>query len=330
MPTLYDPITIGHTKLENRLVMAPMAFGLSNERGEVTEKLVKHYLERCEGLGLIIIEATCVNGEGRMFEKQLSLADDSNVDALSGLVEQIHSKKVKVAIQLAHAGGTASSRLIGTQPLAPSPIMIPDGGEEVPREMRIDDNDKVVIDFIEAAGRASDAGFDAVELHGAHGYLLNQFLSPITNHRDDEYGGSLANRLRISKRIIEGIKKTNPDLTMLYRLGVEDVIPNGLSLDQGVEAAALLEKMGVDAIDVSGGVGVSLKWIDGQSEVGFLIPQARAVKAAVKVSVIGVGSIKSLDEADLFIRVGSVDLIAVGRSILKNPKWASPMNNRVN
>ena len=322
MPTLYDPITIGHTKLWNRLVMAPMAFGLSNERGEVTEKLVKHYLERCDGLGLIIIEATCVSKEGRMFEKQLSLADDGNMDAFESLVDLLHSRKVKVAIQLAHAGGTASSKVIGTQPLAPSPVMIPEGSKEVPCEMRVGDIDKAVVDFVEAAGKASDAGFDAVELHGAHGYLLNQFLSPITNRRDDEYGGSLANRLRISRRIIEGIKRRYPNLTILYRLGAEDVAPGGLSLSQGVEAAALLEGMGVDAIDVSGGVGVSLKWIDGQSKVGFLISQARAVKAAVKVPVIGVGGIKSLDEADSFIRMDSADLIAVGRAILKNPKWA--------
>jgi NADPH2 dehydrogenase len=322
MPTLYDPITIGHTKLGNRLVMAPMAFGLSNDRGEVTEKLVKHYVERCEGLGLVIIEATSISGEGRMFGKQLSLADDSNVDALRGLVDLLHSKNVKVAIQLAHAGGTASSKLIGTQPLAPSPIIIPEGSGEVSCEMRVGDIDKVVVDFVEAAGRASDAGFDAVELHGAHGYLLNQFLSPITNRRDDEYGGSLTNRLRISGRIIKGIKKTEPDLTRFYRLGVEDIIPGGLSLSQGVEAASMLETMGADALDVSGGVNVSLKWIDGQSKVGFLLPQARAVKAVVKVPVIGVGGIKSLNEADSFIRMDSVDLIAVGRAILKNPKWA--------
>ena len=320
MTTLTDPVIIGCTQLKNRLVMAPMAFGLANERGEVTEKLVKHYVDRCDGPGLVIIEATSVSSVGRMFERQLSLADGRNVQALGGLVDQLHQRGVKVAIQLAHAGGTASSKLIGTRPLAPSSITIPGGGEEAPLRMSLDDIDETVTDFVDAAERVWEAGFDAVELHGAHGYLLNQFLSPLTNHRKDQYGGSIANRMRISARIVEGIKRRNPNQTLLYRLGAEDITVGGLSLNQGVEAAMLLEKMGVDAIDVSGGVGLSLKWIDGQSKVGFLVPQARAVKAAVKVPVIGVGGIKTLEEADAFIRMGSADLIAVGRAILKNPK----------
>ena len=325
MPSLTDPLDTGTLHLKNRIVMPPMAFGLSNERGEVTKGLSKHYLERCRDLGLLIVEATNVCPSGHMFKKQLSIADDSNLAGFEKLVKELHKHETTVAIQLVHAGGTAPRELIGGQPLAPSSVKIPELYEEAPKEMGQEDIDGVVRAFIESAGRARAVGFDAVELHGAHGYLLDEFFSPHTNHREDDYGGSLENRTRISLRIVEGIKReVGPDFPVLYRLGAEDILPGGLSLSEGTEVAQILAQHGVDILDVSGGVGLTLEWLDEQSSLtGVLVPQATAVRAAVDVPVIGVGGVKTAEEADAIIRSGSVDLIAVGRAILRDPEWAS-------
>lgn len=233
-------------------------------------------------------------------------------------------QETTVAIQLVHAGGTASSKLIGGQPLAPSLVKIQELYEEDPKEMSHEDIDCIVGAFIESADRARAVGFDAIELHGAHGYLLNQFLSPLTNRRVDEYGGSLINKMRISLRIVERIKQELGSVyPILYRIGVEDILPSGLALIEGVEASRLLVQSGVDILDISAGVGSSLNWLNRQVGLGFLIPQASAVKAAVKVPVIGVGGIKKAEEAEAIIQSGSVDLVAVGRALLTDPQWAT-------
>jgi 2,4-dienoyl-CoA reductase-like NADH-dependent reductase (Old Yellow Enzyme family) len=319
---LLDPLTIHSLKLKNRIVMPPMAFGLSNERGEVTEKMIKHYSARCRSLGLLIVEATNMSTSGRMFNKQLDVSEERNVQGFTRLVETLHGQDCTVAIQLVHAGGAASKELVG-KTLAPSPIMVPKLYEGIPSEMTHRDIDDIVDDFVYSAGRAKEAGFDAVEVHGDHGYLLNQFLSPITNHRVDEYGGSILNKIKVSLRAVEGIKRDlGSKYPLLYRLGVEDILPEGLTLREGVEAAKLLAQHDVDVMDVSGGVGTSLGWLDKQSGLGFLMPQAAAVKAAVGVPVIGVGGIKTAAEADFFIGSGAVDLVAVGRAILNDPLWA--------
>lgn len=190
--------------------------------------------------------------------------------------------------------------------------------------MSFEDIESVIKAFINAADRARRAGFDAVEIHGAHGYLLHQFLSPLTNQRDDEYGGSLENRIRISLRIIEGVKKKlGAGFPVLYRLGAEDLLPRGLILEEGVDAGKMLVEHGVDILDVSGGFGYDLDWIKKQKGYGILIPQATAVRAGTGSPVIGVGGINTPEEADEIIRSGKVDLIAVGRAIRRDPKWAS-------
>ncbi len=319
---LLSPIMIHSLKLKNRIVMPPMAFGLSNERGQVTEKMIRHYLERCRGLGLLIVEATNVSTSGRMFRKQLDISDVRNVQGFTRLVEALHGQDCRVAIQLVHAGGAASQDLVD-RTLAPSSLMIPELYTGTPNEMTHRDIDDVVDDFVYSAGRAKEAGFDGVEVHGAHGYLLNQFLSPLTNLRVDEYGGSTLNRVKVSLRVVEGIKRElGSGYPVLYRLGVEDILPMGLTLGEGIEVAKLLVQGGVDVLDVSGGVGTSLGWLDKLSTPGFLMPQTSAVKAAVSVPVIGVGGIKTAAEANYYITSGMVDLVAVGRAILKDPLWA--------
>jgi len=180
----------------------------------------------------------------------------------------------------------------------------------------------VVEAFREAARRAAEAGFDAVEVHGAHGFLLSQFLSPLTNRRDDEFGGPLENRVRLHLRIIEGIRRElGACYPLLFRLGVDDMTPGGLTLEEGVEAAKMIAKKGVDILDISGGLlGGRPPGLKGP---GFFVPHAAAVKEATGIPVIGVGGIKTAKEADTIIRSGRVDLVAVGRAILEDPGWAS-------
>ncbi len=214
-----------------------------------------------------------------------------------------------------------SSYVTGVPPHAPSSVMHP-RGKEMPEELSVDEIEDIMKNFKDAARRAVEAGFDAVEIHGAHGYLLSQFLSPITNKRRDEFGGTLENRVRLSCTIIEEIKRElGANSLVLYRLGVDDLIYGGLPLSEGVDAARMIVEKGVDVLDISGGLGGG--GMDDLKGPGYFVPHAAAVKEAVDVPVIGVGGIQIAAEADAIIRSGRVDLVAVGRAMLKDPKWAT-------
>ncbi len=322
MPRLLDPLRIGTLELRNRIVMPPMATELSTREGEVTDRLVEHYVARTEDLGLLIVEHTYVTIEGRLSPRQLGAYSDRLIPGLRRLVETVHADGTTIALQITHAGGATTREACGVQPLAPSSVLHPRRGQELPRALKIEEIKGVIEAFIEAAHRASEAGFDAVEVHGAHGFLLSQFLSPITNRRNDEFGGSLRNRVRLSLDIIEGIKEDlGAGFPLLYRLGAEDMLPGGLTLDEGVRAAQMIAERGVTIIDVSGGL-VGSRPLDIKGS-GYFVPQAAAVREATDIPVIGVGGIETAIEADNIIRSGRVDLVAVGRAILKEPRWAS-------
>jgi 2,4-dienoyl-CoA reductase-like NADH-dependent reductase (Old Yellow Enzyme family) len=321
MPRLFDSLKAGALAFRNRIVMPPMATELSTAKGEVTDRLVKHYTERAEDLGLLIVEHTYVAPEGRVSPHQLGVYSDELVRGLKSLVEAVHTYGTPVTLQITHGGGAATRAICGVQPLAPSAVSLPRGGE-VPRALSHGEIRGIIRAFTEAARRASEAGFDAVEVHGAHGFLLNQFLSPLTNKRTDDYGGSLENRLRLALEIINGIKEElGRAFPLLYRLGADDLLPGGLTIEEGARAAKMIAGAGVDIIDVSGGLGGSRP--AGFSGPGYFVPQAAAVKKVAGVPVIGVGGITRAEEADAIIRSGEVDLVAVGRTILKDPEWAS-------
>ena len=321
MPRLFDPLMVGVLEFRNRIVMPPMATELSTLKGEVTDRLVDHYDERGEDLGLLIVEHTYVARWGRLSPRQLGINSDELIPGLRRLVEAVHAHGTPIALQITHAGGVTTRGVCDTQPLAPSSVMHP-RGREVPRAMNKGEIEETARAFIEAARRAAEAGFDAVEIHGAHGFLLSQFLSPLTNRRADEYGGPLENRVRLALRIIEGIKKElGRSFPILYRLGAEDLMPGGLTIEEGTMAAKMIAEAGVDIVDVSGGlIGSRPPVLKGP---GYFVPQAAAVKEAAGVPIIGVGGITTAEEADAIIRSGKVDLVAVGRAILKDPKWAS-------
>ncbi len=227
-------------------------------------------------------------------------------------------------VQITHGGGKTSRAVIGTQPLAPSDGVLPNVGTDVARALTLSDLDALEECYIAAARRVVEAGFDFVEVHGAHGYLLSEFLSPLANRRTDEYGGSLENRLRFPLRMVKAVRRVvGGDFLVLYRLGGSDYMPGGLTEAEGQQAAQALVAAGVDLLDVSGGLcDAALPGWDGQSQ-GYFVPLAAGIKAAVKVPVIAVGGITDPVFADRVVRSGQVDLVGIGRAMLKNPDWAS-------
>ena len=321
MPTLLDPVKIGSLHLKNRIVMPPMATGLATTEGEVTGELIKHYVRRAKELGLLIVEHSYVERRGKLSPHQLGIFDDSLIPGLTRLTERVHALGTSIAIQINHAGRMTTSEICGAQPVAPSPIPHSDE-HEIPRALSKKEIETLVDTFGSAARRAVESGFDAVEIHGAHGFLLNQFLSPLSNRRGDEYGGKLEDRMRFPLRIVTGVKEKVGSFPLLYRLGADDMKPGGLSLDESKVVARKLAEKGVHAVDVSGGmIGSRPEALQGTP--GFFVPFAEEIKKVVDVPVIGVGGIKTPEFADEVIANSRADLVAVGRAILADADWAS-------
>ncbi len=320
MPGLFDTIEIKGLRLKNRLVMAPMATSMATAEGEVTDRHIKHYSARARGgVALIILEHTYVLRTGKLSQGQLGLYADRLVPGLSRLTEAIHKEGARVAVQLTHAGAKTSSGVIGEQPLGPSEVA-PPGSKEPPRPMTPSEISSTVTAFADAARRAAEAGCDAVELHGAHGFLIGQFLSPYTNRRQDAYGGDLSGRVRFPAEVIGEVRgKLEGKIPVFYRFGADDMVEGGLTPAEARSAAPLLERAGVDVLDISGGLGGGGS--DRFSDQGYFIPLAQGIKEAVRIPVIGVGNITEAEYADRIVREGRVDLVALGRKLLSDPEF---------
>jgi len=317
---LTDPLVVRNLTLKNRLVLPPMQTGLASERGEVTEQLVEHYTRRAKGPGLVIIEHSYVSKEGQLSKNQLGIYDDSLVVGLTRLVESVHKSKVPIAIQINHAGRLASSKITGIQPVAPSPVPASEEAE-TPRELSVQEIKIIVERFVKGARRAVRAGFDALEVHGAHGFLLNQFLSPLANRRIDRYGKDLEGRMRFPLEVVRKVRAEVGNLPLLYRLGADDMKPNGLTLADSKKVAVKLASEGVDVIDVSGGLSGSRP--PGTKGEGYFVHLAEGIKSVVKIPVIAVGGIVTAAFADSVVKDGKADLVAVGRAMLNDPDWAA-------
>jgi 2,4-dienoyl-CoA reductase-like NADH-dependent reductase (Old Yellow Enzyme family)/thioredoxin reductase len=326
-PELFRPGYIGNLWVRNRIVMAPMATHLAHINGEVSEALIAHYAARARGgVGLVIVEASCVTpivaNEGF---GQLYISHPRFVLGLNRLNEAIRANGSRAFIQLFHAG-RQTSRLVcgGEQPVAPSAIPCTIM-REMPRELTTLEVKQVINEFIAAAHYAHLAGFDGVELHAAHGYLINQFLSPHTNTRSDEYGGSLENRQRFLMEIVTEIKEVLPELTISVRLNIDDFIQGGLELIESLEVCKCLEKSGVDIINCSSGTYESgLNSIEPASyQEGWRIYLAEAVKKVVNIPVISGGMIRNPDFANQVLADKKADFIFLGRSLLADPEWVN-------
>ncbi len=294
--------------------MPPMQTGRATVKGAVTDRLVGFYVRRSAALGLLIVEHCYVSARGRLSLKQLGICDDMLIDGLERLAGSVHAVGTPVVVQISHAGGVANRSVIGAEPAGPSAI-----GET--RGLTRSEIEGLVEEFAVAAERAIKASFDGVELHGAHGFLLNQFFSPLFNKRGDEYGGSLENRMRFPLMVVERVQETVGSRLLLYRLGADDLDPNGTRIEDSTAFAVKLEQCGVDVVDVSGGMcGSEPKQL--RSVKGYFVPQAHEIKKAVRTPVIGVGGITEAEYADRLVREGKVDLVAVGRALWKDPEWA--------
>jgi 2,4-dienoyl-CoA reductase-like NADH-dependent reductase (Old Yellow Enzyme family) len=322
MAHLFDPLQVRHCTLRNRVVMPPIALEQATARGEVAERHVKHYTAiAADGPGLVIVEHTYIRRDGRVSDKQLGIYDEPLIPGLARVAESIKSNGAVACLQITHCGARTTRALIGTQPLGPWTIPVP-GDPESPRPLRVEELRQLEADYAAAARRARAAGFDAVEIHGAHGYLLNQFVSPVTNRRTDEYGGSVENRLRFPRQVIAAVKRAVGDeMLVLYRFGADDMTPGGLTADDAEVIAPMLADAGVDILDVSGGLGGSGR--DRFSEQGYFVLLAARVRRAAGIPAIGVGNVREPEYADRVIRDGLVDLIAVGRAQIADPNWAA-------
>lgn len=324
LSALFAPVRVGGLELKNRLVMAPMLMGYAGREGRVSDSVINYYEARARGgVGLITVEAACVdNPAGLEGMGQLLIDDESHVEGLARLVKSIKRYGAGAFIQLFHAGRQTKSSITGIQPVAPSPLPCPMIAEK-PRPLEFQEIQAIEEKFIQAACNAEEAGFDGVEIHAAHGYLINQFLSAHSNHRQDAYGGSLENRMRILLNIITGIKEATSALLISVRINIDDFVPEGLQLEESLMICRRLEQAGADLLHCSCGTYESgLTSIEPSSyPEGWRIYLAEAVKKEVSIPVIGGGMISSPKFANQLLEQGRCDLIFLGRSLLADPQW---------
>lgn len=321
---LFEPLVIKSMRLRNRVVMAPMVTNYASLEGEVTQRLIDYFVARARGgVGLIVVEASYVSPDGKGFPTEVGIDRDELIPGLRRLVDAVHAEGAKIAIQLYHGGRQTHAAVTGQPIVAPSPIPDP-VTQELPHELTLAEIAVVQAAFAAAAGRAKAAGFDAVEIHGAHGYLIAAFLSPFSNRRMDRYGGGLTGRARFAVEIVRQVRAAvGEEFPILFRMSGEEPVEGALTLDQTRIIAQLLEEAGVDALHISVGNYPSLvQLIPGQDvERGSEVRLAAAIKQVVSVPVITVGR---LDEPLLAAQVladGSADLIALGRGLLADPAW---------
>lgn len=312
---LFSPVTIKGMTLKNRIVMSPMCmYACQDESGHVNNWHRTHYTSRAVGqVGLIIVEATAVTKQGRISVNDLGIWSDDHITGLRELVQMSHEQGAKIGIQIAHAGRKSMDH---GDIIAPSPIPF-DNSYKIPKEMTIEQIHETVNDFREGARRAAEAGFDVIEVHAAHGYLINQFLSPLTNKRTDEYGGDLEGRFRFLGEVIAAVKEvwSGP---LFVRVSANEYAPGGLGVEEHIEIAKKLKQLGVDLIDVSSG-GVVHAPIDVYP--GYQVHYAERIRREADIMTGTVGLITSPEHAAEIIANDRADLVMLGRELLRDPYW---------
>jgi len=322
MSHLLRSLTTGPLTLTNRLVMPPMATAKAGPDGKVSQELLDYYAEKSAGgyIALIIIEHSYIMLAGKASTRQLSAADDSVLEGLKELAGVIHRNGSKAVMQINHAGSATSAEITGSTPVSASPIPHP-RAKNMPRELSRQEIEDIILAFQNAARRTKEAGFDGVEIHAAHGYLLNQFLSPLTNQRTDNYGGSVHNRMRIHLEVIAAVREAvGADFPILLRLGASDFREGGVSIEDSQAAAQAFAKAGINVMDISGGFsGYMVPDLSGQ---GYFASLTEAIKKVVSIPVILTGGITDARAAEQLLAEKKADLIGVGRAILSDSRWA--------
>jgi NADPH2 dehydrogenase len=312
---LFSPYKIKNVTLKNRIVMAPMCmYSSHNEDGMVENWHYTHYVSRAVGqVGLIILEATAVTPQGRISPQDLGIWSDDHIEGLSKLVQQMKEHGAATGIQIAHAGRKA---VIEGDIIAPSALPFNEK-MKTPLEMSIEDIYETIEAFRAGAERAKKAGFDVIEIHGAHGYLINEFLSPLSNKRNDGYGGSAENRYRFLREVIEAIK-TVWDGPLFVRVSAKDYHEEGLTPDDYVTYSLWMKEQGVDLIDVSSGAVVPASI---HVYPGYQVKFAEKIKEEAQIATGAVGLITTGIQAEEILQNDRADLILIARELLRDPYW---------
>jgi len=322
MPTLLSPLSFAGLTLRNRIAMPPMWSGKATAAGHVTDAIIEyHRVRAAAGTALIIVEHAFVHPQGRHSSTQLGVYDDACTPGLERLARAIKAEGAVACLQISHAGARASSTVTGLPIIAPSSVQTTrEERPDMPGAATRDQIAEIVAAFAAAAGRARHAGFDAVEIHAAHGFLLSQFLSPITNQREDKFGCDHAGRSRLVLDVLAAVRRAvGSDFPVFVRLGAHDERPGGLTLAPACWTASQLVAGGAALIDVSGGLAGS---DDPGRGPGYFVDYAEAMKGVVDVPVLVAGGIADPQIADVIVRSGRADIVGIGRAMLDDADWS--------
>ncbi|KPJ63403.1 MAG: hypothetical protein AMS15_00520 [Planctomycetes bacterium DG_23] len=334
MKSLFEKARIGDLTLPNRLVRSATGERAADDGGRVTDDLV-HIIEKlAEGeVGLIILGHSFVHPPGRVSRKMTGIHQDGLISGLTRITEAVHRYDSRVALQINHAGRQTSKEIIGGLPLVPSlvPEYAPKGEVKVLTDKDIEE---IIECFAQAARRGKEAGFDAVQIHAAHGYLVSQFLSPMMNHRQDKWGGSPAGRMRFLQEIVRRTHRLlGSNFPLLVKLNADEFIEGGLRIEESCEVSGMLEAEGIDAIEISGGIRetaslIIRKDIDAPEKEAYFLPYARKLRQATSIPLILVGGIRTLAVMERILGDGEADFISMCRPFIRQPDLTRKLKNR--
>jgi 2,4-dienoyl-CoA reductase-like NADH-dependent reductase (Old Yellow Enzyme family) len=326
MPSLFDVTTLRAMQLRNRFVRSATWEGMAGDDGSVTDRIIDMYAALAEGgVGLIITGHAYVSTEGQAVPWQLGVHDDGVMSGLTRLTDVVHERGGKIAIQLSHAGCRGAVSLTGMEPIGPV-VMKGDQGQ-VCREMEADDFSRVAADFARSAARAERAGFDAVQIHAAHSYLISEFLSPCHNTRVDEYGGTVQNRAQFLLEVVGAVRKSvGPGFPVVVKINSDDFIDGGFSVPEMIEVSTLLEQVKIDAVELSGGSPFSPKFmahrpgpIRSEADEVYYREAAMLFKRTVTLPLILPGGIRSYPVARELVERGVTDYVSLSRPLIREP-----------
>ncbi|UCF94040.1 MAG: FAD-dependent oxidoreductase [Desulfobacterales bacterium] len=322
MEKLFSPFRIKNIELKNRIVMPGLASFLITNDGGITELAIEHYRRRASGgPAIVIMEACAVSPEGVVSVHQARIDHDRYIAGLAQIARVMEAEGTLPAVQLHHGGRQTSAKVIQRKPLAPSPIPCPTIRGEV-EPLTVDGIEELVQKFGDAADRARQAGFELIEIHGAHGYLVNQFLSRVSNIREDAYGGDIAGRTRFAREIVAELRRRlGPDFPIAFKISAQEFVPKGLTVEESIEILKILAAAGVDAVQVSAGNDLTPEWISQPMFMpkACLAPAAAEIRKALNIPVMAVGRINDPFVAEEIIANGMADLVCIGRGLLADP-----------
>lgn len=330
MSKLYEPISVGSLEMGNRFVRSATAESLSDGEGRPLPELSKMYCTLAEGgVGLIITGHAYVAGSGRCRVGMSGMHDESLISPWQNVTAAVHEAGGKIAMQINHGGRQCDPAAVDGPLLAPSPISL---NADAPRPVELNERDIVglIRAFADAAGRVREGGFDAVQIHGAHGYLINTFNSPASNWRRDAWGGSLSRRLRFLEEVAAAVRDVaGTDYPVLIKLGAEDFVRNGLTENDGVEIIRHLADMGFDAVEISGGIGQgsTRAGILRSDQEGYFLPIARKARYATDLPIILVGGLRSRERMEQILDEGSADMVSLCRPLIREPDLPNRMRD---